>query len=301
MKPKKEDPQNRLELKILEFLKDHHHSTIKAIAESIIGDTSPKTMLSVSRQLSGLFDNKYVGRQRLTQHLGASSPYVYSLLTRGARAVGLQKVPSQFYRLQKSIWHEYEEAKLKLEHLATTHYWTIFEGDEVCRAVLIYYSLYIDSIRHGIRQEEEMDRAKFKKEVYNPSLPSKFSPDLLLTTDYDLIAVIISHPRSYGKFLKKRLETYRNLFGIMKIVVITLTEEQRENCQRVFVGKPDTPYDQYQDKVLIINASDIAYLPTYIGRSSVRYVQYESSRRILITWENKEGCIPPHKFTLPTP
>lgn len=300
MKAGENNLQNNLHQRILEFLKDHHHSTVKAIAENVLGDTSPKAVLAISRRLTVLHENKYVSRQRLSAHLGAMSPFVYSLLTRGAREVGLEKVPSQFYRPQKSIWHEFEEAKLKLEQIAERHNWTIFEGDEVCRAVLIYYSFYIDSLKHGTGQEKEIERARSQKAAYNFSLPSKISPDFFLATEYDLIAVLIAHPRSYGKFLKKRLERYKNVFGMVKIAVITLTDEQMKNCQRIFDGKSNISYDQYRDKVLIIDASEIDHLPTYIARSTIRYVQYESSRRILINWKSKEGNIPSQRFRLPT-
>lgn len=290
------ESKNEWPQEILAFLKDHHHATVGDIAGHVLSDTSPKAMLALRRELTALYQKKYVGRQRLTAHLGASSPYVYSLRARGARMVGLQKVPSQFYRIQKGIWHEFEEAKLKLEHMAESRNWTIFEGDEVCRAVLLYYSLYLDSLRRGTRMEEEVERAN---PHYAFSLPAKIRPDLILATDYDLIVVIIAHPRSYGKFLKKRLADYENIIGMAKIVVITFTHEQMKNCQRVFDSRSDA-YQKYHERVLIIGTDNIDELPEIIRETSLRFVQYESNRRILTDWNKKEGRQPHQKFILPT-
>lgn len=282
---------NEEKRKILEYLKTNPHRTVKNIANSIFGDESRKSCLTASRRLHDLIDSGLVDRFMVDPIMGGGSEYSYHLTRAGSRQAGLERTPARHLKRPTKAMHEYSQAKLFLSELANSRGWRFTDIEEKCRDFMFYFYLYTQSIRNSTDVDFEAQKVKENKIYIFPEI--KYSPDMLLLSEFDAIIVIISSPSSTGKFLNKRIDRYRDILSIAKILVITFNDRQYENCMSIARGST------YVSRILIVKYNDIKIIPQIIDISRLKYMQFKEGRAVIyVSWNKKEGNAPPEKFDL---
>ncbi|MGB8345233.1 MAG: replication-relaxation family protein, partial [Ktedonobacteraceae bacterium] len=129
--------------RILEYLRDHPHATVKDIALDVFGASSPKWCLKASRRIDDLLQQKLVGRYASEVFVGYRSPYIYHLTSTGAKSLGIDRIASQHRHKPSAKHFHHLQTKRELERFAATHAFLLATNQLACKGYLFKYITYI--------------------------------------------------------------------------------------------------------------------------------------------------------------
>lgn len=245
------DPEGK---SILECILRYHNPTAKDILVALYqGNESKKWHLY--RLLQRLQTENFIQSHRLEEMKGAASPNLFTLKAKGARALGLEKVPPSHYRHVRKDFYVYRQIRINLLMLAEKHNWKIFENEKECRSILAQFLKYLAQ-KHG--------KALAPDYVYLDSVPEKITPDFVLTTNHEAVIVIITYPSAGADAFRKKLEKYKHVIYDVRFLCLNPFEEQTSTCKRILMQYDNEHQTNYASRFFVLSSNQLQSIPSWI-------------------------------------
>lgn len=172
-----------------------------------VGKSSLYERLAHLSRLSLIAARPLRGRQRY-----------YTLRTRGARLLGLTKLPGANWRSVDYQFHLASHLGVQIDLMAKRKGWMIAHSDEDGAQMIAGFLAEIAASERG---------DAFEPHLFASLIPDTLLPDRVISTKREVLIAIIAHPHSEGAFWSRRLRRYRGIIHELRFVFVALTPQQR--------------------------------------------------------------------------
>lgn len=209
------------EREILELINKLKHPTTDQLHHYAF---SHMTKRNLNLKLEHLRRTGLIDAHLLYPEQGQRSPRYFHLLQAGARELGLERVKSNHYRIERREFFHVRSAIIELEHMASRHNWRVITDDKQAHVAVRDFLLKHAKAEHG---------EDIPAHVIAPIVPRFFKPDRVLVTDREPLLVLIAHPHSGQSFWRNRMKKYKHIIHTARAIGIALTSMQSEECARL--------------------------------------------------------------------
>lgn len=243
------------EKNILKCILHYRNPTAKDIL-TVLYQSDDLKKWHLYRKLQRLQESKFIQSHRLEDVRGASSPNYFTLRAKGARALGLDKVPPSHYRHIRKDFYLYRQVRINLLMLAEKYQWKVFEDEADCRGILAQFLKYAAQKQHKTVAPDY---------VYVDSVPVKVTPELVLVTSQEAFVVIIAYPSAGADAFRKKIEKYKQIVYDVRFLCLNSFDEQAKIFKKVLVQQDNEQQSNFTSRFLVLSSNQLEIIHSWIN------------------------------------
>lgn len=192
----------------------------------------------------------YIDAKLLYPEKGNSSPKYYILRAKGAKAIGLEKVPPNQYRYLNRDFYRFKQIRIEIEKIAAERKWMLVTDERHKRRHIA------ESFK---RYAYQQGFAVAPEHIYLQSVPLEIAPELVLETHKEVFILILCHPFAGEDAFRKKVEKYSMLVTDIRCICLFSRREQVSQFEHVIQGKP------YESSFLLFSFDQLEDIKTRLA------------------------------------